>query len=338
MYCILRISKLKTIGAVANSCAHTFRDRETPNADATRSHRNVFVGAASTNGVLVAMRARLPAKRRKDAVLCLEYLVTASSEFFAEKMSRRDYFTRALNWLREKHGEQNVVCAGIHHDETTPHMVAYVVPLTADGRLCAKDFVGGPQKLTKMQTDFHQAVGASFGLQRGLQGSKAKHTAVRRFYGALNTAPSLPAVTAVDHAAAAVGIQTKRMAARRIAEQSLRRRATVAGVSTLQQLGTKVRNLTSELRQRSSEADHGQREAASLDREAKKVKQAGAEEVALLHREVSRLASALKTAQEENANWVVRLQRLSADFGVPAEQSFDISPRLDHRKNRNVPR
>jgi len=338
MHCILRVSKLKTVGAVAGSCAHTFRDRETPNADVQRTHRNAFVGAASTKAVLAAMRARLPVKRRKDAVLCLEYLVTASPAFFAEKKSRSDYFSLALKWLREKHGAQNVVCAAIHRDETTPHMVAYVVPLTADGRLSAKDFVGGPQKLTRMQTEFHQAVGAPFGLQRGLQGSKAKHTALRRFYGALNTAPSLPGVTAVDHVAAAVGIQTRRMAARRVAEEALLRRATVAGVSTMQQLGTKVRTLTSELRQRGSAAHRAQQEADSRGKELQKLKQAGTEEVATLHRELLRLAAALRAAQDENANWVSRLQHLSAEFGVPAEQSSLISPVFDQRKNRNVPR
>jgi hypothetical protein len=338
MHCILRVSKLKTVGAVAGSCAHTFRDRETPNADAQRTHRNAFVGAASTKAVLAAMRARLPAKRRKDAVLCLEYLVTASPAFFAEKKSRSDYFSRALKWLREKHGAQNVVCAAIHRDETTPHMVAYVVPLTADGRLSAKDFVGGPQKLTRMQTEFHQAVGAPFGLQRGLQGSKAKHTTLQRFYGALNTAPSLPGVTAVDHVAAAVGIQTRRMAARRAAEEALLRRATVAGISTMQQLGTKVRTLTNELQRRGSEARRGRDDAVRRGEELQNVKRAGAEEVEALHREVSRLSSALKVSQDENANWVDRLQSLSAEFGAPAEQLLTMSPVSDQRKNRNVPR
>ena len=338
MHCILRVAKLKTVGALAGSCAHTFRDRETLNADARRTHRNAFVGAASTKGVLAEVRARLPAKRRKDAVLCLEYLVTASPGFFAENKSRSDYFSRALKWLREKHGGQNVVCAAIHRDETTPHMVAYVVPLTADGRLSAKDFVGGPQKLTRMQTDFHKAVGAPFGLQRGLQGSKAKHTALRRFYGALNTVPTLPSVTAVDHVAAAVGIQTKGMAARRVAEEALRRRATVAGVSTLQQLGTKVHTLTSELEMRSAEARRGRDEAVRRGEELKKARRAGSEEVEALNREVSRLASALKAAQEENANWVDRLQSLSAEFGAPTEQPFITSPVPDQRKNRNVPR
>lgn len=338
MHCILRVSKLKTVGAIAGSCAHTFRDRETPNADAGRTHLNAFVGAASAKAVLAAVRARLPAKRRKDAVLCLEYLVTASPSFFAEKKSRSDYFSRALKWLREKHGAQNVVCAGIHRDETTPHMVAYVVPLTTDGRLSAKDFVGGPQKLSRMQTEFHQTVGASFGLQRGLQGSKAKHTTVRRFYRAMNMAPNLPAVTAVDHVAAAVGIQTKRMAARQEAEQALRRRATVAGVSTLRQLGTKVHALTTELRQRSVEARRTQDESERRGEELQGLKRAGEEEIGSLRREVRRLTADLNAAHEENARWVTRLQGLAAEFGAPADQLFEIASVSDQRKHRNVPR
>ena len=44
------------------------------------------------------------------------------------RSSQDAYFRDALDWLKNKHGAENVVYAGIHRDETTPHMYAYVVP------------------------------------------------------------------------------------------------------------------------------------------------------------------------------------------------------------------
>ena len=32
------------------------------------------------------------------------------------------YFRDALDWLKGRHGAENVVYAGIHRDETTPHL------------------------------------------------------------------------------------------------------------------------------------------------------------------------------------------------------------------------
>ena len=59
-------------------------------------------------------------------------------------MCIRDSFNDALKWLRERHGGSNVVYAGIHRDETTPHMYAYVVPLDeATGRLNCRKWLGG---------------------------------------------------------------------------------------------------------------------------------------------------------------------------------------------------
>ena len=71
---------------------------------------------------------------------------------------------------------------GIQLDETTPHLVAYVVPIDKKGKLNCRHFLGGRDKMTAMQTDFANAVGAKYGLERGEQGSKAKHEEVKKFY------------------------------------------------------------------------------------------------------------------------------------------------------------
>lgn len=179
-FAILRVAKLKNIGALAASGQHNFRERDTKNADGHRTPLNQLAGAASARELVQGVSDLLPAKRRKDAVIALEYLVTASPEHFGPDWREREnfgieYFNDALKWLQQRHGAENVVCATVHLDESTPHLVAYVVPKTKDGRLAAKDFVGGRAVLTKMQTEFAKEVGQPHGLARGIEKSGAVH-------------------------------------------------------------------------------------------------------------------------------------------------------------------
>jgi len=192
-YCILRTAKLSTFASVAGSAAHTFREIPTPNADAARTPLNTTVGAQNSRELCQALKARLPEKRRSDAVLCIEYLITASPEWFhtAPAPAQDAYFKAALKWLQHRHGKDNVVCVNMQLDETSPHLVAYVVPLTPDGRLSAKEFLGGRAKLSKMQTEFAARIGAPVGLQRGVEGSRAVHTTNKQYNAALRKNPAL---------------------------------------------------------------------------------------------------------------------------------------------------
>lgn len=186
-YCILRTKKLSTFGSVSGSAQHTFREIDTPNADPTRTHLNTTLGAKSAVELCKALKAALPVKRRKDAVLCIEYLITASPEWFgkATAKTQNEYFNGALRWLKARHGAANVLCINMQLDETSPHLVAYVAPLTSDGRLSAKEFLGGRSKLSAMQSEFAAVVGAPAGLQRGVEGSKAIHTTNKQYNAAL---------------------------------------------------------------------------------------------------------------------------------------------------------
>ena len=161
-YAILRVQKLKSTVAVRRSMKHAHREQPTPNADSERTPANTHIGAQSADEGVAKVAALLPEKRRSDAVLCVEYLVTASPEAMAGKSREQQdaYLHDALAWIRERHGEANVVYAGIHRDESTPHLYAYAVPLDADtGRLNAKKWLGGAKALSQMQTDFAERVG-----------------------------------------------------------------------------------------------------------------------------------------------------------------------------------
>lgn len=184
-YAILRTAKLKSFGEIGGSLSHNYRTRPTPNADSTRTPDNHH-SVSKRDLVMDGIKQRLPEKTRSNAVLCVEYLITASPEWsgWQDQKQEADFFKRSLEWLEHKHGKENVIATSIHRDETTPHLVAYVVPIDQKGKLNAREFLGGRAKLSKMQTDFHSKV-KDLGLERGLEGSKAEHKTVKEFYAEL---------------------------------------------------------------------------------------------------------------------------------------------------------
>ena len=186
-YAILRTAKLKTMGNIGGSLAHSYRTIETPNADPNLTPKNHH-SVATPEAVEQAIKDRLPEKRRADAVLCIEYLITASPEWEGwGKSAEFEFFKRASLWLMDKHGEENIAGMSIHRDISTPQLVAYVVPIDQKGKLNCKDFLGGRVKLNQMQTDFAKTV-ADLGLTRGKEGSKAKHTSIKEYYHDINHA------------------------------------------------------------------------------------------------------------------------------------------------------
>lgn len=69
-------------------------------------------------------------------------------------------------------GEENVASFIVHLDETGPHAHCVFVPLTADGRLCSKEVIGGKNKIEAKQhmRDLHTRlaeVNRKYGLDRG---------------------------------------------------------------------------------------------------------------------------------------------------------------------------
>lgn len=193
-FAILRTSKLKTLGNIGGSLSHNYRTRETLNADPDLSKLNEH-SLENVEAVKDAIQERLPEKRRSDAVLCIEHLITASPEWKGWGTSQeREFFEKSKKWLEQKYGAANVIATTIHRDETTPHLVAYVVPLDEEtGRLNCKKWLGGRAKLSSMQTDFAKEV-EEFGLDRGVEGSKATHTTIKEHYAKVNDAKYAPQI------------------------------------------------------------------------------------------------------------------------------------------------
>ena len=97
-------------------------------------------------------------RTRRDSTRFVDTLITASPEFFKKKSPKaiQEFFQRAADFLIGRVGKENIVSAAVHMDEKTPHLHLCFVPLTADGRLSAKEIIGNRKSLVKWQDEFWQ--------------------------------------------------------------------------------------------------------------------------------------------------------------------------------------
>ena len=107
-----------------------------------------------------------------------------------------------LKYLADTFGKENIVSAVLHMDEQTPHIHATLVPIvkgerkrkkkeeqvkkryrkkpTDTARLCA-DEIMARAKLKSYQDTYAQSM-SGYGLQRGIDGSEARHITTRQYY------------------------------------------------------------------------------------------------------------------------------------------------------------
>lgn len=81
----------------------------------------------------------LKRRPRKDAVRMCDCVITMPRSF--DPSRQREFFSAAYAFLAQRYGDENVVSAWVHRDETQPHMHFAWVPVTQDGRLSAKSVV-----------------------------------------------------------------------------------------------------------------------------------------------------------------------------------------------------
>ena len=162
-YGILRFKKYKG-PAISPIEAHNERTKEqyasNPDIDTSRSRYNLHLVQPQgryreeADRMISAANCRV----RKDSVRVVEALVTASPEFFKGKSHSeiKAYFEYALKFLEGRQRPDTFLSAVVHMDEKTPHLHLCFVPLTADGRLSAKEIIGNRKNLVKWQDDFWQ--------------------------------------------------------------------------------------------------------------------------------------------------------------------------------------
>lgn len=179
-YAILRFAKYKgpEIGHIES---HNERTKEkyasNPDVDTSRSHFNFHLVTPQRKYRAEAEKqiAEAGCRTRSDSVRLVEALVTATPEFFKgkKKAEIKAYFQEALDFIREHQDQKTIISAVVHMDEKTPHMHLSFVPLTADGRLCAKEIVGNKKKLTQWQDRFWEHMVKKYpDLERGESASE----------------------------------------------------------------------------------------------------------------------------------------------------------------------
>lgn len=207
-FAILHIEK-GTTGKGQGLGNHIDRTKNVPNADPDKRRLNLFVHRGlkgcfkvSNEPNPISLQDRINARIkegykgktviRKDAVTHLNIVLTGSHDEMMDIVQDADKYKIWLSvnylWARETYGEDNIVEFALHRDERTPHIHLVVVPLTADGRLSAKEVMGNRLKMSATQDSYALAMMKQFGnkLGRGIKGSTATHDSIKEFYARIN--------------------------------------------------------------------------------------------------------------------------------------------------------
>lgn len=180
-YAILRFAKHKG-GASKALNAHHERTKEVydsnPDIDPSRTAQNIHLVTPrwSYEQEIRHCIQTAGCRVRKDSVKFVDTLVTVSPEFAKTHPDEMpEYFTRAFDFLKERVGEENIISAVVHMDETTPHLHLCFVPLTRDGRLSAKEILGNKKAMIQWQDDFYACMAERWPeLERGTPAVETK--------------------------------------------------------------------------------------------------------------------------------------------------------------------
>lgn len=105
----------------------------------------------------------------------VELLFSFSNEM-EDQIDKREFIHCCRSFIKEQFPTVKFLRADIHADETTWHIHWTILPTTRDGRLSAKEVLGGPEQFRQYQTAFADKV-QHFGLERGIpkQFTKLRH-------------------------------------------------------------------------------------------------------------------------------------------------------------------
>ena len=209
-YAVLHMEK--TSGTDAAMSAHIERTIKPKNADESRTHLNreliTFPDGVESRTQAIQNRldtAGLTRKIGNNQVRAIRVLLTGTHEDM-ERITNKgrldEWCNDNLKYLADTFGKENIVSAVLHMDEQTPHIHATLVPIvkgerkrkkkekqikkryrkkpTDTARLCA-DEIMTRAKLKSYQDTYAQAM-SGYGLQRGIDGSEAKHITTWQCY------------------------------------------------------------------------------------------------------------------------------------------------------------
>lgn len=185
-YTILRFKKLKG-GAISGCERHNERKKEiyksNPDIDVDKSNQNYHIiepPKYTYSRKIKDLIKKSNCKTRKDSVMLVETIITASPEFM-KKLSleeQKEYFKRATDFMIDKIGKQNIISAVVHMDESNPHMHLVFCPINKENKLSAKSILGNQKSLSQWQTDYFECMHERWNeLERGKSSieTKRKH-------------------------------------------------------------------------------------------------------------------------------------------------------------------
>lgn len=194
LYAIMRAARLKTPTEVRASAYHIERLQPTPNARPGITNPWA-AGGPDIYGRAKKVWAKIP-NIRKDNVHGIEVVMTATPEAFQEPdaIDLEAWVKDNVAWLEKAYKGCVILGVSLQLDERTPHLQAVIIPTDRkpDGTpfLNAKKYIGNKKQMSQNQTSYHEAV-KHHGLERGIEGSSAKHTTLAQYYGVVNSVAAL---------------------------------------------------------------------------------------------------------------------------------------------------
>jgi len=126
-----------------------------------------------------------PTAIRKDAVRYLSTVLTGSPEQMQKINNDKTLFDKwieeNMQFAKDEFGEKNIVRFTLHLDEKTPHIHVVHVPITNEGGLSARQYIGNRKMLSQMQDRYAVAM-EPFGLERGIKNTGIKHDTAKEYY------------------------------------------------------------------------------------------------------------------------------------------------------------
>jgi len=201
---ILRTEKVKSRGQITQAAEHNFRLRDQANIDPAKTHLNKILlnslgvdtnRASDLQEKLTAFYDGLGVKERSDNVLMMEFIVSASPEFFEKKtLAQVEGWAKHQVDFFEKKFPGQVKIAVLHLDEKTPHL-HFMIGTELESVKKYKNQKGeffkkswslnakryDKQFLIDLHTE-HAKHNEKFGLKRGVKGSMRNHTSLKEFY------------------------------------------------------------------------------------------------------------------------------------------------------------
>lgn len=175
-----KTKKIKTVAGMMASFNHNYRKGDTPeNAENERSYLNEELIPLQSKDYAAEFKNKLKEhdiKPRKNAVLGLEVILEA--QHVQGDFNLEEWKKRSAEWLKDYFGQDNVISAVYHGDESQPHIHAMVIPIVDGGLRCC-EFTNGKEKLTQMQTSYAKSV-EGLGLERGMERTPVSYEVMQK--------------------------------------------------------------------------------------------------------------------------------------------------------------